>query len=265
MGPEPLLRVTHILVSIGVATLALETLAARRLFSPAGLYPWEILSTHLGWTQRRGYRSGLDILLGFPLFLVLVSVQFLAALALLSGWFPASTLAAVAAMLAVHLLFLLRNQYGLDGSDQMLLLVLAALFVYHLHPTATMLTIAFGFLTGQLLLSYLTSGVAKAISPVWRSGAAIGGILRTSGYGSRALAQFLSARRWAALVVCWGVIGYECGGPLLALITPHAALGFIALGALMHLAIGMCMGLNVFFWAFTATYPAVYYIAQRLW
>lgn len=263
MEPHALLRVTHILISIGVAILALETLVERRLFSSSGLYAWNILSTDIPWVRSRVVSAVLNALLQVPGFLVLVALQLVAALVLLSGRFPEWALAAITVMLAVHLLFLFRNQYGLDGSDQMMLLVLAALFIYHLHPTSGMLTIVFGFLVGQLFLSYLTSGIAKAISPVWRSGEAIVGILSTDSYGSRLISGFLHRHRWAALAVCWGVLGYESCGPLLAVITPNAALGFIVIGATMHIAIGVCMGLNVFFWSFTATYPALYYVSQR--
>lgn len=264
MEPHALLHITQILVSIGVAILALETLAEHRLFSSTGLYAWNVLSTNIWWTQSRIGSTVLNALLQYPGFLVLVSLQFAAALMLLSGWFPEWALAAVAVMLAVHMLFLFRNQYGLDGSDQMMLLVLAAVFVYQLHPTSGMLTIVFGFLTGQVLLSYLTSGIAKAISPVWRSGAAIVGILNTDSYGARLMARFLHKHGWAARAVCWGVLGYECCA-LLALIHPTVALGFIVIGAVLHLAIGVCMGLNVFFWSFTSTYPALYYVSQRLY
>lgn len=263
MGPEPLLRITHVLVSIGVAILALETLVARRLFSPSGLYAWAILSTNIPWARGRVLGSVFNVLLRYRGFLLLVCAQFVAALVLLSGRFPGYTVVAVAMMLAVQMLFALRNQYGLDGSDQMTLIVLSALLIYDLHPTAAMLTIVFGFLTAQLFASYLTSGIAKAISPVWRSGAAIVGILNTDSYGARFVSGFLSKHRWAARAVCWGVLGYECGGPLVALIDPRATLGFIVVGTVLHLSIGVCMGLNVFFWSFTSTYPAVYYIAHR--
>jgi len=263
MGPEALLRITQILISIGVTILALETLAARRLFSSAGLYAWQILSTTIDWTQTGIRGTVLNALLKYPRFLTLISLQLGAAFMLLSGRFPAFAMALVGVMLATHLLFLLRSQYGLDGSDQMTLLVLAALFVYYLHPTPGMLTIVFGFLTGQLFLSYLTSGIAKAVSPVWRSGAAIVGILDTEAYGSHAIASFLRKHVWAARAVCWCVLGYECCGPMLALIHPTLALAFIIVGVAMHLTIGIFMGLNVFVWSFTATYPALYYFAQR--
>ncbi len=254
---------TETLISIGVAIQALETLSARHIFSPAGLFDWNLLSTNATW-MREGIRGALlNVLFQYPGFLVLIFLQLVAAVVILSGQFPEWTFAAISIMLIVHMLFLLRNQYGLDGSDQMMLLVLTALFVYHLYPTNSMLTIVFGFLTGQLLLSYLTSGIAKAISPAWRSGAAIAGILSTNSYGSRILSRFFLKYHWAARTACWGVFCYECCGPLLVWIHPGAALAFIAIGVTLHLSISACMGLNIFFWSFTSTYPALYHFAQK--
>jgi hypothetical protein len=263
MGAAALLRVTETLISIGVAIQALETLSARHIFSPVGLYDWNLLSTNVTW-MRQGIRGALlNVLFQYPGFLILILLQLVGALAILSGQFPEQTFAAITAMLIVHMLFLLRNQYGLDGSDQMMLLVLTALFVYHLHPTNSMLTIVFGFLTGQLLLSYLTSGIAKAVSPMWRSGDAITGILSTNSYGSRILSRFFLKNHWAARMACWGVFCYECCGPLLVWVHPSAALAFIVIGTVLHLSISACMGLNIFFWSFTSTYPALYFFSQK--
>ncbi len=263
MDSAALLRTTQVLISIGVAIQAAETLVARRLFSPAGLYDWRVLSTNARWTARGVGAALLNVLLSCPGILVLVCLQLLAALLVLSGLASAWMVVAVGIMLIVHMLFLFRNQYGTDGSDQMMLLVLAALFVYYLHPTSRMLTIVFGFVAGQLVVAYLTSGVAKAISPVWRSGKAIAGILNTHAYGAPSLARFFSRHRWAARAACWGVLCYECCGPVVCWIDPRVALGFFAAGAAFHFTIGLCMGLNIFFWSFTATYPAVYYFAQK--
>jgi hypothetical protein len=53
-------------------------------------------------------------------------------------------------------------------------------------------------------------------------------------------------------------------GPAVWWIDPRVALAFITVGATFHVAVGLCMGLNIFFWSFAATYPAVYYFAERL-
>jgi len=46
-------------------------------------------------------------------------------------------------------------------------------------------------------------------------------------------------------------------------IHPDAALAFIAIGAAFDVFIGMRMGLNIFFWSFASTYPAVCYVSQQ--
>ena len=76
---------------------------------------------------------------------------------------------------------MMRTPFGWDGAAQM--------------PTITFsgLTVASGlpelksdmrrFSTFQLCLSYLASGIAKAVTPEWRSGAVLTGIFSTKIYG----------------------------------------------------------------------------------
>jgi hypothetical protein len=161
------------------------------------------------------------------------------------------------------MLLLLRNQYGLDGSDQMMLVVLWPLFLYSLHPTETVLNLAFGFICAQLCLSYFTSGGVKLISPIWRQGGAIKSILSTRSYGSARLSAFLLKHKVIAGAACWTVIVYEIVGPLLIWLDPKICIAFIAAGVIFHFSIAFFMGLNIFFWSFISTYPAVYYFASR--
>jgi hypothetical protein len=54
------------------------------------------------------------------------------------------------------------------------------------------------------------------------------------------------------------VILFECGFPL-ALLRPELSLVFLGGGLLFHLLIAYQLQLNRFFWAWLATYPAVYW------
>src|ERR1035437_5056730 len=262
MNPALLVRLTEILIATGIVLQGIENLVTRRLYARGGLYDWTVLSTTARWMHFGFFGKLFSVLFEYPAFLVLMVLQLGAALVLISGLLPQAGTALLATMLGVHILFILRNQYGMDGSDQMMLMVLAGLFVYHLHPTGRMRTIVFVFLAAQLALSYWTAGIAKATSPVWRGGDAVKKILGTTSYGSFSLSGFLMEHRWLALVSCWCVILYECFGPLAMWFGPGACLAFIAAGVLFHLSIAMFMGLNIFFWSFIATYPAVYYCAS---
>lgn len=258
-----LLHLSEVLVCVGITIQAAETCVQRRLYVDGGLYDWTLLATTQQWTRSR-LRGGLaERLFRAPAFLGIVALQGFAALALVlfdsSAWAPFL----LAVVLAGHLALLVRNQYGLDGSDQMITLVLAALFVYRIHPTRNMELIASLFLAGQLVLSYFTAGFAKLSSKVWRGGTAVANILRTTSYGSAPLSRFLHRHPRLNLVSCWAVILYECFAPLAILFGPRACLAFLAGGFLLHLSIAIFMGLNIFFWSFISTYPAIYYCSTR--
>ncbi len=267
-----MVRFSQLFISIGMVIQAVESLVERKLFSLDGLYDWTIISTNYRWMTFGPVAAVLNRIFLYRPFVAMICLQLAAALTALlvtllnpaPGVVPNWLQALVAGLLLVtHMLFVLRNQYGLDGSDQMMLLVLAGQFAYRLHPTPNMLIIAFGFIAAQLILSYLTAGIAKAISPVWRSGKAIGGILDTRSYGSAQLAGVLQSNHWAALAVCWGTILYECLGPLIAFVHPTLGLAFLAGGFLLHFSIAAAMGLNIFMWSFLACYPAVFFFTQR--
>ena len=50
----------------------------------------------------------------------------------------------------------------------------------------------------------------------------------------------------------------------LVLLVPHSiGLYFLVGGALFHASCAFVMGLNSFFWAFVATYPAIYFLRMN--
>jgi hypothetical protein len=263
MNPALLVRLTEIFIAAGASIQALEHLVGRRVYAPGGLYDWRVISTNARWMSCGPTGAILGALFEYRVFVGLIAAQLAAAVLLLVGILPGGALALTGVLLGVHMLFLLRNQYGLDGSDQMMLMVLWGLFAYRLHPTERMLTIAFAFIAGQLVLSYCTAGFAKATSKVWRGGDAVPKVLSTASYGTHWLADLLLRHRTLAVLSCWFVILYECGGPAVLWLHPAVCLAFIGVGAIFHLSIAMFMGLNIFFWSFIATYPAVYYCATR--
>jgi hypothetical protein len=263
MPPLLLLRLVEILIAIGVGVQAIENVASYRLYARGGLYDWRVLSTTARW-MRFGFPGRIfSVLFEYPVFMALIVMQLIAAVLLITDLLPNSSGLLLGTMLGGHMLFILRNQYGMDGSDQMMLIVLVSVFAFRLHPTERMLTIVFAFLTAQLVLSYLTAGIAKASSPVWRGGDAVKGILNTTSYGSRGLSKLLFDHKGISLFSCWCVILYECVGPSAIWFGHDMCLAFIACGLFFHFSIAMFMGLNIFFWSFIATYPAVYYCASH--
>jgi hypothetical protein len=251
---------TTVLVMVGIAVSALEFLVQPAQLRPAGFYSWDVLRTIRGSTAAGPLATIAQRLFDSPGVIGLFGLQLLAALMAIAGAGP--VVVWIGIVLAVNMLFHMRNQYGLDGSDQMQTLVVAALFLFHLSPTETGRIAAIVFIAAQAILSYHASGFAKAISPTWRSGRAVGAILNTNSYGGPLAGRV--THRFPALskLACWGTLVFECVMPVLVFVSPLACLVFIASGVAFHAGIAATMGLNIFFWSFISTYPALYVLAD---
>jgi len=254
MTPEEAVGIAVKLISIGVIIDAAEGLWIRQEFGPSGLFNWQVLRTTHRWMSRRSATLVLDGVLQYPNYLALLIVEIICAAVLLGR---TSTLL-LCIVLAVRLLSHLRNQYGLDGADQMLVVVLAGCIGWRIAPESWAKEVCIWFVCLQAILSYVTAGTAKAISPVWRSGTAVRDILRTNYVGSRISFQWLSRNSRLSWAACWGTILFECAMPILIFCGPKLCLVFLACGVLFHVSIAITMGLNDFPWAFLATYPFIF-------
>jgi hypothetical protein len=74
-------------------------------------------------------------------------------------------------------------------------------------------------------------------------------------YGPLSASSFLR-RPWLACLGAWAFIGWECAAPL-ALLHPLVALVFCTIALLFHFLVFWFFGLNRFFWAWLATFPAI--------
>ena len=139
-----------------------------------------------------------------------------------------------------------RLVYGLDGSDQMQLVVWGGL-----AATATAGDLALKFVALQLVLAYMVAGIAKCAGASWRSGQALAAILSTASYGSPRLSCVVAARP-LGLVACWSVIVFEVAMPPLAATTYVGLCLLVVVAVSFHVGTAVTMGLNSFVWAFTA-------------
>jgi hypothetical protein len=262
-----LARLSTVLVLGGVIIGDLEMLFRRREIAPGGFFSWELLRTSRRWTVRGRVAAVADVVFPYPNVVVLIVIQLVAAmLAALAAIevVPAHDALWIGTVLAISLLLHLRNQYGLDGSDQMRTIVLAGLVLFYVAPTDLARDVALVFIAAQAMLSYFTSGFAKLISPVWRDGTAIRDILSTRSYGSELATRVMKRLPSLSPALCWGTIGFECFLPLLVLLGTTTCIVFIGMGVAFHVGIAAMMGLNLFVWSFVATYPALYFLATVL-
>jgi hypothetical protein len=246
------------IIAIGCLIDAGEMLSRVRDYGDNGVYSWKIVRTGHRWSTVGPIARVLDFTFSVFTYRLLNVSQVVASLALLS--LPSSSLSPlfVAWLFVLRALNNLRHEYGLDGSDQMTAIILGSLTLFYLSPTHLAQDLVLWFITFQSLLAYLSSGTAKIISPVWRSGRAFGQILNTQSYGSHMASKLLRRFPILSQIACWSVMAFQISFPVMALSSTTTCKVAIVLGIAFHLGIAIAMGLNNFVWSFTAAYPAVW-------
>jgi hypothetical protein len=154
---------------------------------------------------------------------------------------------------------------GEDGSHQMLTIMSVAFAIALVLAFAEGLPEAGLYFVGaQSCLAYGTAGVAKLISPVWRSGEAIKGVLSTRTHGIAGPAMLMQKHSMVALAVCWATITFEIAFIFAPLMPQLLLFLLFATAAMFHIVSGYAMGLNGFLFSFAATYPAILFLNQSV-
>lgn len=255
---ESALKLSRLLIGLSLSISSAELLRNRDMFLPTGLSPWPLLrSQH----RRRSARieAFRDLLLG-ERFGIVLFVRLIMSLLLLLPYLPSPVFTGVEVLLLLSNMTLsYRGPYGGDGSEQMNTVVLAGLAYTQLAPSVRIHGVPPGlaFIAIQLTLSYFVAGVAKAISPIWRSGQAVPGILRSSTYGLPIVAKWLDLVPGLGLALCWMVIIFEVSFPVVFVVGPRLLVAYLIIGGVFHIGNSIAMGLNTFLPAFLAGYPSL--------
>jgi hypothetical protein len=262
LTPLEIYKVILVICSIGLIISTLEFFCIRRAFGADGVYSWAVFSAVLLPTRSVTLRRLLDTVFDAPGVVVLLGLRMLALFCIIFA--PIYSLVfkvALTVLILSILLFSWRRSFGDDGADQMnMILLLTTWLCTAILENDLLLQVGLLFIALQSILSYCTSGIAKLVSHTWRSGKAVLGVFSTGLYGLEWIAKFLQGRSLMNYLLCWSVMLIESGF-LLALLLPFPyAVMFLIWGAGFHLLCASIMGLNNFFWAFLATYPAIIHV-----
>ncbi|MCB1020572.1 MAG: hypothetical protein KDC27_11630 [Acidobacteria bacterium] len=261
--PADLLAATNWIILGGILLSVLEQLATHRQFTANEVYDWRVLKHGYRMFLEPRYERFFDALFGYRAYVANLVIQL--AMVLLSAWQlwnGRSTVVPTGVLLGLILLSNFRNSYGQDGADQMTSIVLTGLFFCGLAPESELVRYAsLAFIGMQSILSYVTAGVYKAIAPSWRSGASLTLVLSTRSYGRPDLSGLLERNPPISRTLAMGLIVFECLFFVVLFLGPHWSVTFLAAGVLFHFLNATIMGLNNFLWAFSASYPAVYFCA----
>lgn len=257
-----------VVAGLGIVLAVAEELVMRPMYADDGLLSWQVLQVGRPRALVRQVQVLVDRLFRQRAYSVLLVVKLLTALALVvaSIGYPHARVATglLAAALLVQLLLMKRRSvYGLDGADQMYVVVFLGLAVYELMPPGSLASAAgLIYIGAQTVLSYLIAGIVKIAGPSWRDGTAIGGIMTTKIYGNSAAAAVLRGRATLGLIACWLVITFEVTFVAALFVDRPMMWAMLAAGVLFHAANAALMGLNSFFMAFVASYPAIAYVNE---
>lgn len=256
--PGVALRAVEIMAAVSVLLSSLEYLARPQQFSDGGLLNWTVSLSRSLFTSQGLLRPLFDILFSFPNVLWLIRLRLAAATLLLIPNLPPSVrFGCCLNVFVMSALLVLRSHFGNDGADQMSNLIFGALALAYLHPTEQTEKIALWFIAAQATLSYVTSGLAKLTVKKWRSGEHLIGVFRTSSYGHRLVGLLLMRNPRLAACAAMAVIIGECTFPVVFVLPVPYSLPWLIGGLGFHVSSAIFMGLDTFFWSFSATYPAI--------
>ena len=164
------------------------------------------------------------------------------------------------------LLILIRWRGAFNGgSDFMTMVVLTGLLVSQLAQPIVGPVIAWRaglwYITIHAISSYFISGTIKLVSRDWRSGRVLIHFLDGGLYGPLSDHSLLR-KKPMAVIASWSFIGWECLFPL-ALVGPQWAMLWCGIAALFHFLVFRFFGLNRFFWAWAASFPAIVYCSTQ--
>ena len=258
------LVLTERVVALATGLQTIEFLRRRKSFDEGSLWSWTVLREDFSQWPRL-MRFALDALLRARGFAILLLFRLLASfVALFASFGSAFGSLAIFILLFSTLLIALRWRGSFNGgSDAMTLqtlMVLGFAHIFRSRPFA--LEIALWYLTMQVCLSFFIAGLVKIKSSNWRSGQALQLFLAHPGLSVPDRAKFFVASPMRAKLLARAIIVFELVFPVV-LFGPALASSLIALALAFHLVNFYVFGLNRFFFAWAAAYPAVLYCSQR--
>ncbi len=254
-------RSLEALLGISLLIQTLEFLRLQPAQAAPGLWAWSVQRGDVAHASAL-LRALFDWLYSERVHRLHLLVRLAAAASLLWGSSPGS--AALLFISTVLILIRWRGAFN-GGSDFMTVVLLSGLLLAHLAAPWVGPVLAWkaglGYICIQAITSYFISGAIKLVSAEWRNGRALVYFLDGGLYGP--LPTDSAYRHQSVAVACsWAFILWECAFPL-ALIGPLVAAVFCGVAALFHYLVFRYFGLNRFFWAWLASFPAIIYCAGQ--
>ena len=255
------IRALELLFALSAGIQTLEYWRMQAAMQGKGLWVWSLQRQDIptAWV-----RNVLDKLFTPTMFRVLLLTRLLALLSLLV---QGGNLLNIGFLFVSNLAVLIRWRGAFNGgSDFMSLVVITGLLIAQVASCFTDTEVAwragFWYITIQAMTSYFMSGSVKLLQPEWRNGSAMTIFLNAAIHGPLPSGHWLR-KPWLATSGSWAFIVWECAAPL-ALLDARLALIFCLIAVLFHFLVFWFFGLNRFFWAWVATFPAIVWCSGQI-
>ena len=255
------IRALECLFALSAGIQTLEYLRMRPAMNLQGLWSWAIQRQDIPNPLAQQFFDGL---FHEKVFHVLLWARLIA---LISLGLQGANLVNVTFLFVSNLAVLIRWRGAFNGgSDFMTLVVLTGLLIsqwlaFWDEPELGWRA-CFWYVTIQSMTSYFVSGAVKLLRPEWRNGSAMTIFLNAAIHGPLQEKHWLRKPGLAA-IGSWTFILWECAAPL-ALLDTRLAVVFCAIAALFHFLVFWFFGLNRFFWAWVASFPAILWCAGQI-
>lgn len=255
--------VISIIVAIGTTISSLEWISINKSFDRTGLFSWNprksrrkifFASEHLFEVLYSRWGFVVSQLLKTILSLVII----------VSSTDVANLSVLFLSLFALDLFESYRGAESSTGADQLLKMLHLICFLHFVLGSelvsSALLVLIFLF----LVLAYSTSGWIRIFQEKWRTGENLLVVLRQETYGNKYFWMLASSRTTLTKVISISILVFE----ILIVVTPFVPLEitiiYLVLGVCFHIINAIVMGLNIFVWAFPATYPAVIWLNLNL-
>ena len=255
------IRTLECLFALSAGIQTLEYLRMRPAMNAQGLWSWAI--------QRQDIPNALAQKFFDGLFAesIFTSLLWARLAALLSLVMFGANLGNVTFLFVSNLFVLIRWRGAFNGgSDFMTLVVLTGLLISQwvgfFENSELGWRACFWYITIQSMTSYFVSGAVKLLRPEWRNGSAMTIFLNAAIHGPLHAGHVLRKPLLSTLG-SWTFILWECAAPL-ALFDTRLAVVFCCIAAIFHFLVFWFFGLNRFFWAWVASFPAIVWCAGQI-
>ena len=256
------LRWCEQIIAAAIIFQTLEMFQLRATFGKRGVWRWQTIRREFVIFPAASHWI-FDCLLDYPNFLWVLAARLLAAAGvLLTAAMPLYSVFLFVLFLSTLLVAVRWRGTFNGGSDYMTLIITLSLWIAACFESHAWVSEAcLWYIALQSCSSYFVAGLAKIKHRDWRTGKALARFMSIPTYNCPAAIQTVFRQSLSSSIVSWGIILFECSFPL-NFVHPSFSLVFIGCAFLFQLANVYVFGLNRFLFAWSASYPALYWCSH---